>query len=836
MASLRALGDKKDEQGNLIPPSLNGIDYLEVLDSEAPSEEERQRILKVYFVHGLSTVSGAATLDATNVEILGGVRVANVRVVTVEPLAGNVAEPPADNVLTVMVNEPGDFSTYMLRLVRSSAEPVPPDGFDPRLSEIEFSFKVECSSEFDCAPDASCPEPVWPVPQIDYLAKDYASFRRLMLDRLAMIMPDWQERNPADLGIALIELLAYAADHLSYYQDAAATEAYLGTARKRTSIRRHARLLDYPMHDGCNARAWVAISFEPELPADDGIEIPGPTNNGPGIPLLTTVEETPAALDPQEALAAAGVQVFETMHRLSLYQAHNEIGFYTWGDEECCLPKGATRTTLRGHLPNLGAGNVLIFEEVRGPGSGGPADADPGHRHAVRLTKVSSEDRDGKPLTDPLFEQAITEIEWHPEDALPFPLCLSAVIDDEPVEDISVARGNVVLADHGSTLTGEPLDEVPNAGGYRPTLASGLLTHQGRVRDPEGPLVPYDENAPASATLRWEMRHVLPAIELLEGDQTWRPQRDLLGSDRFASEFVVEMEDDGRARLRFGDGVSGRRPVDGLEATYRIGNGRAGNVGAEAITRLVIDPERFADPQIAARTKRGILKVRNPLPARGGTDPEGTEQVRLHAPQAFRMQERAVTAADYAAAAERHPEVQKAAASRRWSGSWYTWYVTVDRRGGLPVDPNFEDDLRRFLERFRLAGYDLEIEAPRFVSLDIVLTVCVEPGYLRSNVKKALLEDTFSNVQFPGGQRGFFHPDNFTFGQPVYLSRLVATAMQVPGVSWVDPVRFQRWGEVSRGELKAGRLTFDRLETPRLENDPNAPENGKIELDMRGGL
>ena len=75
-------------------------------------------------------------------------------------------------------------------------------------------------------------------------------------------MPQWQERNPADLGVALVELLAYVGDHLSYQQDAVATEAYLGTARRRVSVRRHARLVDYPMHDGCNARAWVQVQVE----------------------------------------------------------------------------------------------------------------------------------------------------------------------------------------------------------------------------------------------------------------------------------------------------------------------------------------------------------------------------------------------------------------------------------------------------------------------------------------------------------------------------------------------------------------------------------------------
>ena len=73
-------------------------------------------------------------------------------------------------------------------------------------------------------------------------------------------MPDWQERHVPDLGVTLVELLAYVGDYLSYYQDAVGTEAYLGTARQRISVRRHARLVDYQLHEGCNARAWVHAS------------------------------------------------------------------------------------------------------------------------------------------------------------------------------------------------------------------------------------------------------------------------------------------------------------------------------------------------------------------------------------------------------------------------------------------------------------------------------------------------------------------------------------------------------------------------------------------------
>jgi hypothetical protein len=128
------------------------------------------------------------------------------------------------------------------------------------------------------------------------------------------------------------------------------------------------------------------------------------------------------------------------------------------------------------------------------------------------------------------------------------------------------------------------------------------------------------------------------------------------------------------------------------------------------------------------------------------------------------------------------------------------------------------------------------------VPLDIAFTVCVEDGYFRSSVKQALLE-TFSNRYFPDGRRGFFHPDRFTFGQPVYLSQMVAEAMQVQGVRWVDaevgagkPNRFKRWGQPQRDEFEQGEIELGRLEIARLDNDPSAPENGKIEFIMEGGL
>lgn len=816
--------------------TLNGIDYLEVLDLDAPSGSPRQQTLLVRCLKPLP-----ANLTAQNILIEGGVRITSInvdwasRAADAETLLAenkiNVAErdlfldqPETDHLLVIRTAAAGDFSPYRLCLVRSPTNLEQPEDFDPILSCLGFLFKVECPSDFDCRVAPACLPPFQPEPLIDYLAKDYASFRQLMLDRLAVIMPGWQERNPADLGIALVEILAYAADHLSYYQDAVATETYLGTARRRVSVRRHARLLDYPMHDGCNARAWVQVQV-------DAGSLPLPQE---GTALLTRLVGQPARIAPNSDNEAQAMTqrplVFRPLHSATLFPAHNNLPLYTWGDEECCLPKGATRATLAGEFSNLEAGDVLIFEERLDPQTGRPEDADPAHRHAVRLSGVtlSHDPLGGRFLDDPPTDNAIpvTEIEWPAADALPFPVCISTLVNGELVTDITVALGNIVLAGHGRLVENEPLEKVPQDGRYRPRLQETNITQ----------CVPYEHDqarkAPAAAAIAQDPRQALPDVELRQNGTVWRPQRDLLSSDRFEPEFVVEIENDGGATLRFGDGKTfGRKPPGGaiLEAAYGVGNGAPGNVGAESIAHVVTD-------------EGGVSAVRNPMPAQGGTDPESLEEVRHFAPQAFRTQERAVTEADYAAVVQRHREVQRAAATRRWTGSWYTIFVTIDRLGGQPVDADFELKIRSFVERFRMAGHDLEIDAPRFVPLDIVMTVCVADGYFRSEVKRALL-DVFSSRDLPDGRRGFFHPDNFTFGQPVYLSQVVATAMEVPGVLWIDvdnkqgkPNRFQRLGELARDEIEKGLIELERLEIARLNLDPSAPENGRLEFHMEGGL
>ncbi|WP_328490430.1 putative baseplate assembly protein [Streptomyces zaomyceticus] len=889
--------------------SLNAIEYVEVLDTAAPTPELRQRVLHVRLVRPVPD-----GLDADNVVVDGGERIPTVAVewaargdspeVTPELLDG-VDEP--DHVLVVRTADRGDFSTYRLRLVVGPESDLPPADFDPLLAEAEFAFKVECPSDFDCARDDECPPDRPSTPAIDYLAKDYQGFRRLMLDRMSLLAPTWTERNPADVGTALVELLAYAADELSYRQDAVATEGYLGTARSRISLRRHARLVDYRVHEGCNARVWVRIGVR----GDNAVTLPA------GTPLLTTVPRTETRLTPGSkghlAAMAAKPVVFETVHSAILHRDLAEMRFHTWGDLGCCLPEGATSATLRGDHPQLRAGDVLVLAETVSPTTGEAVDADPTRRWAVRLVDVrGSEDPAGglfepQPSADPL---AVTEIAWHEEDALPFPLCLGVT---EGALETARAWGNIVLADHGQSVPGkgkepEPLGAVPPphlvgigrpgtgtpAGPvparYRPTLAHGPLTHcvahaapvvfrqaatpallaeltslgydqelrsmlGGHGRQPagatvtvrgsepvwsisdgttvlrialaDGELLVSEESPPASAVSAARPREARPAItvtgKLGADERDWQVRPDLLNSGASAADFTVEAEHDGTVRLRFGDDEHGKRPQKETEffARYRVGNGRAGNVGATSITHVVTDIDF-------------VETVSNPLPAAGGTDPESAEEIRRDAPQAFAVQERAVTEADWTEVTERGAAVQRAAATFRWTGSWHTVFVTADRQGGRPVDAAFERDVRARLERYRLAGYDLEVDGPVFVPLEIGLRVCVERTHRRSDVAAAVLA-RLGDSTLPGGGRGLFHPDRLTFGQPVHLSTVLAEVHAVPGVESVDVHTFQRQRRPETSGLETGSLEMGRLEIARLDNDPNFRERGMLDLTLGGG-
>lgn len=867
---------------------LNGIDYVEF--ESVPSAVPNAPDIPTLHVHFLNLVPAGAwglVADPAPIQILGGARIIGVAVVSATVAGGGT-------MLDLVVDQQGDFSAYLLAIgwqrddrgdwVYQFAD------LDRLFSVAPVNFRPGCPVDFDCAPGDDCPPGTLTEPALDYLSRDYASFRQLLIDLVAQRSPSWLERSPADLGITLLELFATEGDHIAYLQDAVANESYLDTARQRESAKRHGKLVDYAMHDGRNARTWVYAQVDGKkrrIPA--GVQLvtrissPLRFDRVPGVsptPQPTTAPETelhppsdytvsPPIDDYDTDPALAPVRVFETVRSTDVDERCNEVRIHTWGNERCCLPTGATSAYVyavatvagqrRAIRPPLKTGDLLLLEEVRGPETGAEADADPTHRQVVEIVRVSPDPALANPgpigdqLHDRLYLAAVAmgdelqqaagivpiadtlplvEVAWRPVDALRFPLCLSTVIDETTsIGQVSVARGNIIVADHGRTVV-EVVDSAQPFGGDRV-----------RIRLERSPLTMACDLAAPDCDPR-DARPAL-AVEVTHwtgGPEPWTVVPDLLSSDDTDPVVVVDVDDAGRPVLRFGDGDYGRRLVDvkSVRVTYRIGNGRAGRIGADGIAHIVIPHP------LPAGWPTQVLAVRNPLPATGGVDAETIEEVRQHAPAAFRAtQFRAVTADDYRRAALTVPGVAGAVASFRWTGSWYTAFVGVDpadpdmiltdARGHTKLAPGFRQSVLDVLDRYRLAGYDLEVRPGQYVPLDISISLCVKPGFFRGDVVEAVLAALAGRRRSGPGRGGLFDPANLTFAEPVYLSRIYAVIEAVEGVDSADVLVFRRHGRPPAGELEQGFIPIGAWEIAQLDNDPSRMENGSLTVTAGGG-
>lgn len=662
-----------------------------------------------------------------------------------------------------------------------------------------------------------------PPPSIDYLSKDYATFRAQMLDRMAVTLPGWSERHAADLGVMLVEVLAYAADYLSYNQDSVATEAYLGTARLRTSLARHARLLDYRVNQGCSALAWVQVRVAA------AVRIPGRTR------VRTRTAQPVAVLVPGTGPYAGAMterpETFETLHELQAEPGLNEIPIYTWGLASYTLPAGTRECTLQDAwvvggraLDALAQGTVLVLQEQLAPGGGPP---DPAHRQAVRLEWVErGVDAPAGARTGDARGVPLVKVRWYDADALAFSLVVAGSAAGATYSGGAVALGNLVLATQGQTHGPWTLPPVPAAGAYRPYRP--YVPHLHVSRRPHL-LRRGVESLPAAALQAGDPGHAVGEVWLTdERGRSWTARADLLRSTPFSRDFVVEADEEGASRLRFGDGNLGMRPPPGTRFTVecRVGVGAQGNVGREVLAHLEL---KAGDPD-AARITGAVLQVRNPVPGWGGSQPELPRVVRARAPQRWQQQDRGVTPADWEALAQALPPVRRARAVAGWQGTSPQDQLWVQRKGPLHEDEAFLAGVRAALEPRRLAGRGLRVLPPVYVGVVVALQVGLYSGTVRSAAEQAL------RTALGPGPGGVFSPDGLTFGQPVWLSAVVAAANGVAGVEWVKALRFDRWDPYGGAATVHDELRMGPHEVARMADQPAQPWNGSLTLELVGGI
>ncbi|HUZ03386.1 MAG TPA: hypothetical protein VMU89_23830 [Thermomicrobiaceae bacterium] len=782
----------------VLRPNAQGIARVAVNDAQAQ--------LVVTFTVPLTPAQRVYAFDPRHYLLTGGERLFP-HVVTAT-LFNPAGTPPdlVDRRVLLQLDGLGDFSIYTLTVSG-------PD-VDPFFAGHRLRFRLACDDPFDCRPPAAPPAPTPELPVvIDYLAKDYSSFRQALLDFLPSRFPEWTEQSEADIGMMLLELLAATADNLSYVQDRVANEAYLGSATQRSSVARHLALIGYQLDQGASAATWL------QFQVNDVVTLAGATRQTPGL----RVSNLPARADET-------VYLFETLGGATLRPEHNAMPLYSWENLQCCLPRDSLSAALVGMFDRLEAGDYVLFDDGHG------------QRDVVRLA--------GPPEVvpaDPVKARPggpITVIRWSSATPLGHDFCAPD----------TVARANLVVATHGETITEtlrqltaeeqaavrrevagrQPWQRVPR---QRLRLANAPLAYL----DPATPALvgpPADAAAETVASILARTPRGISSLEIDIDGLPWQEATSLLDAGPDDPIFTVDVDEQGRATVVFGNDTFGRRPDETatVEATYRVGGGSAANLAADALVLPRPRPtEQFA----------WLNAVTNPLPATGGRDLESRDHARRFGPATFKQPLVAVTVADYQAAAlslpapGSQPPIQRANADFHWTGSWLTVTLAVDPAGSEGLTDPLRRSLLTYLDGRRLAGYDLDVRRALYVPVDLAVEFCVAPDHRAADVQQGL-ELALSNRVLTGDARGFFHPDNFSFGDPVYVSRLYQATMAVPGVESAQITRLARlWAAHPDVEtatnLRQGYLGVAVDEIARLDNDRNLPQNGTLAIGPKGG-
>lgn len=818
------------------PKVVTGIDFVHV---ENPDEQDE---LLVYFIVDPSELTDSFSPtpgtpitkeQITIVSVSGGAAV----VVTGVTPEEDPKEGSERNILRVTVEDPGDFSIYRLR--------IDDPRIDPFFNDVPVNFKAGCDDGLDCKPrDKDCPpEDLVDFP-IDYLAKDFDSFRQALLDFATQRYPKYEDRLLPDAGIMMAELMSAVADDLSYQQDRIFREVHFETATQRRSLRRHAHLVDYPLDEGRAATTWLtftldaAVTTEEDLPA--GTRVWGLADDGEAIAF-----ELGTSLDDLFADPAITFNVKDIW---------NGIDPHLYDDEVTCLFEGATELVVVGapfgEDPDVFEPKTVVLRTFP---------TDPSQPRKSHLLTVQSIEVFEDPLEDPGFK--VTRLHWNESDAPPFQMCLLDLkVLANAVPAIAgqrrTAQFSVGPTSHGLEPAVErdgPLDEATCERapivlmGLRDTEEGGLawLGDTREETKPEVRVIPLDpateplEPDPSVPQWTW-LRTLLNAASDEErftlDDGVWRR---IVAFRRPPGEIAAGAEPEMIHRdyatgqgfsVRFGDGEFGKVPDDGalFEVSYRLGTGTAANLGPDTVSHADNPnaPEEIPD---APTLPAGVL-VTNPLDITNGRDPESAEQVKVSAPEAFKVTPiRAVIEEDYEDRADDLAFIQRAGAQFRWTGSWISTFVAADPVGAFALTEDQEQQLEDRMELVRQAGREVILCPAKFVPIDLEITICVAPNAFPAQVKEAVREILV-------GPGGFFSPDNFTFGDPLRRPALEARIHDVEGVKAVLAIRLRPRGKQDFVDLN-GELGFevglDKI--LQLADDPNFPERGSLTILTEGG-
>jgi hypothetical protein len=693
--------------------------------------------------------------------------------------------------VTIRFRGLGDHSPYTVELTDGGGA-----ALHPFFASAEFRFTIDCEVG-DCRPSTAeaSVAPAQP-PAVDLLTKDFNGFVALLSDWVRVHNPQVTDLSDASFERVLVDLLAWAGDLQSYYQDRVANEAFVATAGQRHSLRQHAVLLGSALDDG--QAPTTVLSFD--------VTATGFVPAGLEVRMRTSPDEVPVSF-----VVAARTRV-----RAEAASDRLRVAAFP-GAHDAEVPAGATELLLWGHDAELDPGDRLAF--VQGSFSQIVTLTAARRVDAPGWVEAPSDDFD--PQADP--PAAVTALEWEEPLARALrPWASPPLLLHANLVDVRYGTPRRAIVDaYADPRRGEiavRLTRRTSVVTRRPTGEGHLLR---ALRVPEWPVV-HDAGG--------------PAVAVVISGETWTAVEHLHGSHSYDLHYTAEADEQGAVWLGFGDGVHGRevaldspdQPAVPIELEYRIGDAIAGNVGLGTLVDIVPPPPGAARD---ALDDLGDVAVTNVVPATGGRDPHTLARIREQLSGSLRHGplQRAVTLEDYATVAMAVPGAGRATA-RTTGGLFNTVFVLVDPEGADDLDETLRLRVHDAVDRLRMTGREHVVAAAEYVPLEVELVLCAQPGSARHLVRDRVLAELR-----PGSSErpGWFHPDRLSFGDAVRLGDLLAFVQGIAGVRSVKAETFRPLGDTT-GPPVRDVIPLGRTNVARLDADPDFPEHGTLEVRMVG--
>jgi hypothetical protein len=259
-----------------------------------------------------------------------------------------------------------------------------------------------------------------------------------------------------------------------------------------------------------------------------------------------------------------------------------------------------------------------------------------------------------------------------------------------------------------------------------------------------------------------------------------------------------------------------------LTVNYIVGGGIESNVPSNTITKKININATPVNTINAGDTYLNSIAFNNPNPAYGGKAGDSIDEIRNKTLSSFAAQQRAVTKDDYI--------VRSLSMPTRY-GTISKAYIIKDEqlnvidRASLEKNPlalnmyvlsyngdkqlvtattGIKENLKTYLSQYRMLTDSINIKDAYVINLKLYFDITILPNYNSNEVLVRVID----------ALKVYFNIDNMQINQPILISEVISTIVNIRGVQSVVSVRFEN---VNGEDLGYSKYTYD-IEKATLSN------------------